>query len=481
MCPPSLANYQLGCGASTDNGKAATAPVAAAPADAKPSVTATPAAEAAPAAAPAPAPKDGSSEWHLLTPVNDISQATAGAPVPGFWLVVHDNKDAGLPRLSVVSVANGSISPVRVKDKGRGLADAVDLECLFMVDAGVAGKKQPLYCAMTSAGKAWLFKLSMKKKKWVAHGVKAFEVPPPVGNEASGTNCEGARAYMEDGKLWLEYANRGGRQDGVPLKPWVARTPLDIRAIRKGEFEVDPAAMDVTYWPESIDNDPDVRQCADIGQAVGMARYGQLFAAAKDDEVNEVHFVSYIVERLPGAQTGGVENFKPLYRLQGSKIEAIYDITKDVSIFATDDEGYGSWLTVLHRHSGAAWKVRVVPPEGHALRAYGISGISPADPAIRKEHDDSSSESDQSSEEEEEEEEQAEEEQEGLAEQLAEALEDAMEEREAARERKEELEAREDALEAREDALEAREEALEAREEAIEDREEAVEERRDDE
>ena len=38
--------------------------------------------------------------------------------------------------------------------------------------------------------------------------------------------------------------------------------------------------------------------------------------------------MSYIMERLPGAQTGGVENFKPLFRLQGAKVEAIYDITK---------------------------------------------------------------------------------------------------------------------------------------------------------
>lgn len=60
-----------------------------------------------------------------------------------------------------------------------------------------------------------------------------------------------------------------------------------------------------------------MRQCADLGQAVGLARYGQLFAAAKDDEALERDFVSYIMERLPGAKmANGVEQYKPLYKIK---------------------------------------------------------------------------------------------------------------------------------------------------------------------
>ncbi|GFR45974.1 hypothetical protein Agub_g7446 [Astrephomene gubernaculifera] len=423
----------MGCGASTDNGNLAQAPVKAS-SETKASEGAAPASPpAAPAAAPAP--KDGSSEWHLLVYVNDISQATGGASVPGYYLVVHDNKKPSAPRLSVVCLSNGTLQPVRIKDKGRGLADATDLECLFMIDPAVTGKKQPLYVAMQSNGKAFLFRLSKKKDKWVAHGVKTFTVRPPAAIAAASlTNCEGARAYVEGGRLFMEYGNRGGRQDGKQLTPWVARHPLDIKAVRKGKFQVEESALEVTYWPAALDGDPDVRQCADMGQAVGMARYGQLFAAAKDDEASETHFVSYIMERLPGAQAGGVENFKPLYRLQGAKIEGIYDITKDVSIFATDDEGKGSFLTVLHRHSGAAWRLNVVPPEGADPRLYGISGISPVDPSYKKKHDDSSSESEQSSEEEEEEqeEEQQQEEQEEQQQEAREEREEAVEEAEEA-------------------------------------------------
>lgn len=79
--------------------------------------------------------------------------------MPNYYLVVHDNKKGDAPRLSVVSLHDGQLHAVRVKDKGRGLAAARDLECLWMVDGGVLGKPRPLYCAMTSKGEAWMFKV----------------------------------------------------------------------------------------------------------------------------------------------------------------------------------------------------------------------------------------------------------------------------------------------------------------------------------
>lgn len=122
------------------------------------------------------------------------------------------------------------------------------------------------------------------------HHVRRFKVLPPAGAATSETNCEGARAYVDGGQLYLEYGSRGGVHNGVPLVPWVARMPLDLAAIEAGRFVCDPAVLEVTYWPATIDSDPLVRQCADMGQAVGMAKYGQLFAAAYDDEAQETHF-----------------------------------------------------------------------------------------------------------------------------------------------------------------------------------------------
>ncbi len=58
----------------------------------------------------------------------------------------------------------------------------------------------------------------------------------------------------------------------VPLN---AHRPPSALCPPQGTFEVRPAQMAVTYWPDALDGDPSVRQCTCLGQAVGMARWGQ--------------------------------------------------------------------------------------------------------------------------------------------------------------------------------------------------------------
>lgn len=169
--------------------------------------------------------------------------------------------------------------------------------------------------------------LSTRRARFVAHAVKPFRVVTPPGENAKATNCEGARCFVDNGQLWLEYGSRGGTRQGQPVSPWVVRCPFDPKAVQNGTFAVDPSSLERTYWAATIDNDPLVRQCADMGQAVGMARYGQLFAAAYDDEATETYFRSYVMERLPGAAPGGTEPYKALYKINGVKIEAIMDLT----------------------------------------------------------------------------------------------------------------------------------------------------------
>lgn len=72
---------------------------------------------------------------------------------------MHDNKGHETPRLSVVCLSKGTCEEVIIKDKGRGLRTAMDLECLWTVDAKVTGKQQNYYMAMTSIGDAWMFKV----------------------------------------------------------------------------------------------------------------------------------------------------------------------------------------------------------------------------------------------------------------------------------------------------------------------------------
>lgn len=334
-----------------------------------------------------PPPLDGDGPWHLTVPVDDLDKATMGASIADFFLVIHDNKKADTPRLSVVSLKDGQLHPVDIMDSDleKPLHAAKDLECLFMVPKEVAGQpKNHWYITMTSIGDAWMFKVSMYGDSWIAHHVRPFKLLPPAHAPPGDTNCEGARAFVENGSLYLEYGSRGGSNEGKQIMPWCARMPLDLQAIDDGTFVCDPAQLEVTYWPPAIDGDPLVRQCADMGQAIGLAKYGQMFAAAYDDEAHEVAFRSYIMERLPGAKPGGVENYKPLYKIPHAKIEAIMDLTREVGIFATDDEGKGAYICVLHRYSGLAWRVRVQPPEGADPRLYGVSGISPVDPSVKK-------------------------------------------------------------------------------------------------
>lgn len=73
--------------------------------------------------------------------------------------------------------------------------------------------------------------------------------------------------------------------------------------------------------------------------------------------------------------------FRPAHT-QGCKIEGITDLTNDVSIYATDDESRGAFLSVFHRHTGLSWRVDVALPEGANPQHYGISGIAPLDPSV---------------------------------------------------------------------------------------------------
>lgn len=361
----------MGCGASSPEDTVVSAPP----------VQATPAAYS-------PPPKDGeSSEWSLTVPASSLAAVTNGATIPSMYLVVHDNKVDDAPRMSVIDIVDGCMYPVQVVDPG--LAGAKDLEALLIIDKEVAGAKwHAPYIAVTSIGDAWMFKVSRNNDVFVAHDVSYFKLVPPAGLESDTMNCEGVRAFVDAGMLFIEWCNRGGFYDGVQLVPWVARMPLDLAAIASGYFVCDPAACEVSYLPAVIDGDATVRQGADLGQAVGMAKYGQLVAAAYDDEATETYFRSYIMEQLPGEGPDNVVNLKPLFKIYDCKIEGIMDVTPDVSIYSTDDESKGAFVCVFSRSTGLSWRVDLTLPEGADPQHYGMSGISPIDPSVTSMHSD---------------------------------------------------------------------------------------------
>jgi hypothetical protein len=64
------------------------------------------------------------------------------------------------------------------------------------------------------------------------------------------------------------------------------------------------------------------------------------------------------MERLPLPAGAKVEAYKPLFRVPGKKIEAILDLTPDLTVFASDDEGQGGWICVFNKHTGSAFRTK---------------------------------------------------------------------------------------------------------------------------
>lgn len=82
---------------------------------------------------------------------------------------------------------------------------------------------------------AALFCLQLVKRRglWVAHSVRRFKLAPP-GGQARFSDIHTARTYLEGGQLYVEYGSHGGMTVyGTPVIPWVARHPLDIKAVQQ--------------------------------------------------------------------------------------------------------------------------------------------------------------------------------------------------------------------------------------------------------
>jgi hypothetical protein len=171
-----------------------------------------------------------------------------------------------------------------------------------MIDARAAGTQQPLYAAMTAVGAAFLFKVSKTPQgEWLAHGVKPFTLVPSPGEKTAGTTARARAPIWRAASCgWSTRRAAAWALTGSPSRPgwrathWTCRCGAALegaaasstaqracllfavrpsaQAIRKGTFKLEPAALDLTYWVPMLENKPLIRQCADLGQAVGMAR-----------------------------------------------------------------------------------------------------------------------------------------------------------------------------------------------------------------
>lgn len=311
------------------------------------------------------------------------------------FLVVHDNKLPHEPRLSVLTLfpdrRTFNLTPVRVDKR---LSGSQDLEAVFLLPARTGAEETTIppamYVATQSNGKSYVFTLSSFRTgiRATTHGT--FKLKPPM--RGVDVNIEGVRSYVsadDDHTVMIEYANRGGLvEDASARMPaWIVQVPWD--ASRRRPAHVKTPGFRVAHIQPFL-SDPRIRQVSDLGcRANGNAQYGNVDAAAYDDEKTERDFFSYLYTRRPPLENGRGSSVVPtdvLFRVPRHKIEAVIDLDDRLTMWASDDESQGGVVALLNRTTGAQL-VMLLDMMGGATSSYdtgvvqpkqlGISGIAP--------------------------------------------------------------------------------------------------------
>jgi hypothetical protein len=297
----------------------------------------------------------------------------AGPSVAGVrFLVVHDAKSAGAPRLSelLLDTVAGTYA-LRPCALDSQLEGAKDIEAIFAVPQPHASSHaSSLFCVVQSDGQAYGIEVARTRDRPSARVRSTFRLRAPRG-AAARFDLEGARLYTEDsGHLFLEYACRGGARDGPA---WVARVGFDPARLCPVGGSEGPVRVEALQRIVRAD----VRQVADLGsRAYGdtlgarFARHGVTTVAAFDDEAHERGFFSVLYTRSR-VSNGEV---RPLYFVRGRKIEAITDIAPGLALYASDDESQGGRIGFLDLRDGTRAELRRVGAR-MAARARGVSGI----------------------------------------------------------------------------------------------------------
>lgn len=276
------------------------------------------------------------------------------------YVVVHDTKKTGEPKVSLLTTTNQTGCTIHTLDAQHTVLDqAQDLESVCYL--GVPHH----YIAIQSSGAAFVMKI---------HGragypslKSAFKTQLPIPEFDAHNRQEIESVYVDPAAKTIEYASRGGLEPGgsasVTRVPWIAKLKFDVRELlaRKTKYAWDENSMQVTFAP-LINNDPSIRQVSDLFGDIGVAAY--------DDEINEVAFKSWIWRREKRPKGAYMERMSVLYELPGIKIEGLTKIGKYDYAFATDDEKQGVKFGVINLRTGEWFQQNVTS-------ATGISGIAP--------------------------------------------------------------------------------------------------------
>lgn len=294
----------------------------------------------------------------IASGIREFCTRSLGVPQQQF-VVVHDNKGAGKPRLGIVST-DGAYCPVTSK----GL-DGNDYESI----AAIPGSDDFVACTSGTTDEVGTvrchrFNLETSSEGGISTNVKAeFTLPMP---NTKSINVEAvAFNELQDGQMQVTYGHRGGIFKGNVDKVWYRTAKFDPNANTLSQIQ--DHEMDTKAF------NPEIRPIADLS-----IQKGKMLGVAASDPGDNGPFASYVYEHSSVQPDG---TFKPTQNIRltyipGHKIEAITEDRFGNTIIGTDNEALGSSICVLKDNGDMQCNAIKVPAD--QAQAYGISGMAPA-------------------------------------------------------------------------------------------------------
>lgn len=258
------------------------------------------------------------------------SEPQKAAPHTPHFLVVHDNKNTGEPRVGLVHVGgSSSMPPVTYKPLAwRGERPPADLEAICPVP-----RTPGSFLAMTSAGRLLHLRVSQD-------GVEVLHnsVLPGLKKQP---NLEGFAVQSVDGEMIAAWAERGdGDEPGIMY--YGTYDPVGDVVTLSGKKKVK------VPFPAS----PHTRHVSDLR----IDRDGVVWATAASDPGDQGPFESALYELGTMRAEGGSVAFEPNDDLvprwtTKRKVEALELLPGDERMvyFGADDEAAGGWVYIGRR------------------------------------------------------------------------------------------------------------------------------------
>lgn len=242
-----------------------------------------------------------------------------------WFLIVHDNKKAGEPRIGRLGV-RGEASPIYEPLEWLSEDLPIDLEAITRIP-----QKEKEFLALASGGR--LYHLQLSPDQRAVRVLKTFSLP----EIPEGHNFEGLALQEINGVLVAVWVHRGNNQDPAVLY-W---SKLDLTAYQFSK-PFQSVAVTVPYPKQNVRHISDLK----------IDSSGAIFITSAMDQGNEGLFSSafYLIGVLQRDKNNisflPSQSLTRLLHFDDHKIEAFEFLSGEQGgiIFGTDDENFGSFI-----------------------------------------------------------------------------------------------------------------------------------------